>query len=137
MNPRFSSAFRPQTDGQTERANRVVEEVLRHFIDGSHANWEELLPLVAFAMNNARNETGETAHFLTFARHPVTPVTLALPRGQLPTLERVFSDLDETLEKVRALLLSAQDRQKAYADKFRIDHAFSEGMSVLLSTRNF
>ena len=53
IDPRFSTSFHPETDGQTERTNRVLEEVLRHFIDAEHSNWEDLLPLAAFAMNNA------------------------------------------------------------------------------------
>ena len=61
MDSRYSTAFHPETDGQTERTNRVLEEVLRHFIDGDHSNWEDLLPLASFAMNNAKSRsTGET-----------------------------------------------------------------------------
>ena len=62
--PRYSTAFHPETDGQTERTNRVLEEVLRHFVDGEHKNWEDLLPFAAFAMNNAKSSTtGETPFY--------------------------------------------------------------------------
>jgi hypothetical protein len=135
---RFSTAYHPQTDGQTERTNRVLEEVLRHFVDASHSNWEELLPLAAFAMNNAKSaSTGETPFFLNYGTHPATPVSLALPSGRLPTLDRVFQDLEGTLARIKGLLRSAQDRQKAYADRSRAPHAFQAGSQVLLSTRNF
>ena len=138
IQPRFSTAFHPQTDGQTERTNRVLEEVIRHFIDGDHKNWEDLLPLAAFAMNNAKSSsTGETPFYLNHGSHPLTPITLGLPEGRLPTLECVFQDLDSTLTRIRALLQAAQDRQKTYADaRFRAPHTFKVGDQVLLSTRN-
>jgi len=138
MQPRYSTAFHPQTDGQTERTNRVLEEVLRHFIDGEHKQWEELLPLAAFAMNNAKSSsTGETPFFLNHGCHPATPVSLGLPEGKLPSLDAVFKDLEFTHSKIRELLKSAQDRQKAYADaRFRRPHDFKKDDFVLLSTRN-
>jgi hypothetical protein len=137
IEPRFSSAFHPETDGQTERTNRVIEEVLRHFIDSDHVQWEELLPLAAFAMNNAKNSsTGETPFFLNHGSHPSTPVTLGLPQSKLPTLDTVFTDLDTTLSRIKLLMRSAQDRQKAYADKSRAPHEFAVGDLVLLSSRN-
>jgi hypothetical protein len=135
--PRFSTAFHPQTDGQTERANRVIEEVLRHFITGDHTNWEDLLPLVAFAINNAKSaSTGETPFFLNHGTHPGTPASVGLPEGKLPALDAVFSEMGATLTRARELLKAAQDRQKAYADKSRSPHTFQEGQLVLLSTKN-
>jgi hypothetical protein len=111
--PRYSTAYHPQTDGQTERTNRVLEEVLRHFIDGRHANWEELLPLAAFAINNSRSSTtGETPYFLNHGSHPATPASLGVPEGKLPTLEVIFQDMESSLSRVKELLKSAQDRQK-------------------------
>lgn len=138
IDPRYSTAFHPETDGQTERTNRVLEEVLRHFIDGDHKNWEELLPLAAFAMNNAKSSTtGETPFYLNHGSHPHTPVTLGLPEGKLPTLDVVFKDMDSTLNRIRELMKSAQDRQKAYADaRFRRPHTFQVEDQVMLSTKN-
>ncbi|MCO5581935.1 hypothetical protein L7F22_035824 [Adiantum nelumboides] len=49
----FSSAYHPQTDSQTERVNQILEEMLRHYIQQRLASWEEYLPLVEFAYNNA------------------------------------------------------------------------------------
>jgi hypothetical protein len=40
----MSTAFHPQTDGNTERVNRVLEEMLRHYIEPTQANWDSLLP---------------------------------------------------------------------------------------------
>ena len=40
---KFSTANHPQTDGQTERTNAVLEEYLRHFVTASQTDWLELL----------------------------------------------------------------------------------------------
>jgi hypothetical protein len=137
IDPRFSTAFHPQTDGQTERTNRVVEEVLRHYINGQHSNWEDLLPIVAFAINNAKSaSTGETPFFLNYGRNPHTALSVALPEPTLPSLAMVFQDLEGTLINVRKLIVAAQDRQKTYADKKRRPHTFTQGDLVLLATKN-
>ena len=137
LDSRYSTAFHPQTDGQTERANRVIEEVLRHFIDGTHKNWEDLLPLVSFAMNNARSSTtGETPFYLNYGAHPATPVSLGMPQSNIPTLDVIFQDMNDTLSRIKSLMKAAQDRQKAYADKKRKPHDFKVEDMVLLSTKN-
>ncbi|GMH40248.1 hypothetical protein BSKO_08152 [Bryopsis sp. KO-2023] len=45
----MSSAFHPQTDGQTERMNRVLEETLRCYVDARRRDWDERLPAADFA----------------------------------------------------------------------------------------
>jgi hypothetical protein len=44
-----SSAYHSQTDGQTERVNRILEDTLRHFTNAEQTNWDALLPMVEFA----------------------------------------------------------------------------------------
>jgi hypothetical protein len=138
---RFSTAFHPQTDGQTERTNRVVEEVLRHFVDGDHVAWEDLLPIVTLTMNNAKSSsTGQSPFFLNHGKHPVilSPISIDVPKENFPSLDTVFTDLKTTISKIKLLLQAAQDRQKTYADsRFRAPHAFNEGDQVMLSTMNF
>jgi len=71
---KMSTAFHPQTDGQTERVNRVLEEYLRHYVSPSHDNWDELLPLAEFAYNNSVHEAvRETPFFLNSGVHPRLP----------------------------------------------------------------
>ena len=50
---RMSSAFHPQTDGQTERVNQVLEDMLRACVLHFHSSWVKHLPLVEFAYNNS------------------------------------------------------------------------------------
>ncbi|KAE9014968.1 hypothetical protein PR002_g14076 [Phytophthora rubi] len=87
----MSTAAHPETDGQTERVNRVLEDVLRSYAT-SFASWSSFLPLAEFALNNAEHaSTGVTPFFANNARHPRVPALIAVghptaPRGS--TLSR-------------------------------------------------
>jgi len=52
----FSSAYHPQTDGQTERTNRVMQDVLRHYVAPDGKDWDTHLSMAEFAVNNAYHE---------------------------------------------------------------------------------
>ena len=145
-----SSAYHPQTDGQTERMNRVIEDTLRHYVCPDQDDWDEWLPMVEFAINDSKNEsTGETPFFLNYARHPRMPIELQLagagkrpkqgrpPEVPLaPAVQKFTADMQLALSRAKQLLQAAQDRQKAYADKKRRHVEFSVGQLVLLNTKN-
>lgn len=62
---KMSTAFHPQTDGQTERVNRVLEEYLRHYVNPSQDDWDQWLSMAEFAYNNSVHEAvRETPFFL-------------------------------------------------------------------------
>ena len=68
-----STAYHPQTDGQTERVNRVLEEIRRGYVQ-SYSNWSEFLPMVEFAINNSvYASTTHTPFFVNGIRHPLLP----------------------------------------------------------------
>ena len=72
----MSTADHPQTDGQTERVNRSVEDILRSICAEHPTEWSSMLPFVEFAINNSVHaSTGETPFFLNGLRHPRTPVS--------------------------------------------------------------
>ena len=72
---RMSTANHPQTDGQTEHMNRVVENTLRAFANHRQTNWDELLPLCQFAINNSfQTSTGESPFFLNSGQHHIYPL---------------------------------------------------------------
>jgi transposase InsO family protein len=49
----FSTAYHPETDGQTERMNQTLEDILRMYVMDQQKRWKEILPLVEFAYNNS------------------------------------------------------------------------------------
>jgi hypothetical protein len=118
----FSSAYHPQSDGQTERANKVIGEVFRDLSAGVPA-WDDLLPSVEFSINNSKSaSTKETPFFLNYGCHPRTHIRNQLPDGfrAIPPLKKAqFRDRDEALARVKLLLVQAQARQKSYSDQHR------------------
>ncbi|KAE8894474.1 hypothetical protein PF005_g19221 [Phytophthora fragariae] len=73
----MSTAAHPKTDGQTERVNRILEDVLRSYAT-SFASWSSFLPMAEFALNNSTHaSTGLTPFFVNNARHPRVPALLA------------------------------------------------------------
>jgi hypothetical protein len=136
---KLSSAFHPQTDGQTERMNRTLEETLRHYVDTGRADWDEHLPCAEFAINDSVNSsTGFTPFFLNYGEHPSNPLLGAPPAGPARSLDATaFTEaIADAVKSAKEHLRAAQDRQKAAADKRRRDVTFTVGDHVLLSTRN-
>ena len=52
-----STSYHPQTNGQSERMNRVLEDMLRHYVNPRQDDWDTLLPILEFAVNNSWNES--------------------------------------------------------------------------------
>ncbi|KAI1002837.1 hypothetical protein K3495_g5361 [Podosphaera aphanis] len=77
-----SSAFHPETDGQTERINSSVEQYLRAFVSFHQYDWIEWLPLAGFAGNNAISETTTVSPFL--ANYGYNPKLGVEPRQSCP-----------------------------------------------------
>jgi Reverse transcriptase (RNA-dependent DNA polymerase)/RNase H-like domain found in reverse transcriptase/Integrase zinc binding domain/Chromo (CHRromatin Organisation MOdifier) domain/Retroviral aspartyl protease len=137
----LSSAYHPQTDGNTERVNRVMEDMLRHFVAADQSNWEALLPMVAFAINGSHHDSIQTSPFmLNFGRMPRAPMQAALKvagsQGKAPGATQFVAELAEAQRKAKTCLEAAQQRQKAYADQKRRDVELKVGQQVLLSTKN-
>ncbi|KAF1313441.1 Pol protein, partial [Globisporangium splendens] len=79
----MSTAAHPETDGQTERVNRVLEDVLRSYAT-SFKEWSEFLPLAEFALNNSTHvSTGHSPFCVNYGIHPRVPASLV---GEVSTL---------------------------------------------------
>ena len=82
---KLSSAFHCQTDGQTERMNRLLQETIRHYIGSTHKQWEDHLACCEFAINDSRSETTERTPFqLNYGDHPRNPELGWAPPSRLP-----------------------------------------------------
>ncbi|GJP33550.1 hypothetical protein CLOM_g18077 [Closterium sp. NIES-68] len=134
---KMSSAFHPQTDGQTERTNRTLEQMLRSFIGPTQDDWDDLLPVVEFAVNNSVHEgTHEKPFILNCGRHPTTPATHGIGGLRVPAAKDFVAKQQEALKSARRWLQLSQQRQKSYADMKRREVSFEVGDKVLLSTKN-
>jgi hypothetical protein len=71
----FSSAYHPQTDGQTERVNQILEAMLRACAVKDNQNWDKCLPYAEFSYNNSYQESIKMAPFeFLYGRKCRTPL---------------------------------------------------------------
>ena len=71
---KFSTANHPQTDGQTERMNALLEEYLRHYVTASQKDWVDLLDVAQFCYNlHKSSATGMSPFELVYGQQPLAP----------------------------------------------------------------
>ncbi len=134
----MSTAYHPQTDEQTERANRTLEDMLRHYVKYRQTDWDEHLVAAEIACNNARqSSTGFSPYYLNAGQEinlPITQTTAAETNNTeaSDTIQR----MQEAIEKAKENIRVAQERQKKYADQERRQQEYKEGDKVMLSTAN-
>ena len=134
----LSTARHPQTDGQTERANRIIEDVLRHFVSPNMTDCDRHLCLAQFAMNSAWHETTQqTPFFLNHSRSPKTPLDIVMPHR--PVLDNPLSctfaeSLQQMVARARKFTMAAQQRHKRYYDAKHVPAVFAVNDKLLLST---
>ncbi|KAJ9507622.1 hypothetical protein QJQ45_019189 [Haematococcus lacustris] len=136
----LSSAYHPQTDGQTERANRTVEDMLRPYVNDHKTDWDQHLAAVEFAYNSSEHVgTGFTPFYLNYGQHPTTPSALLLPPPTLvpsQAAEDFVTSMRNNLTAARSALQRSIDTQKLHADQHRRHEEFEVGDLVLLSCAN-
>ncbi|KAL0544328.1 hypothetical protein IC582_019441 [Cucumis melo] len=129
----FSTAFHPQTDGQTERLNQVLEDMLRACALEFPGSWDSHLHLMEFAYNNSYQATIGMAPFEALygkcCRSPVCWEEVGEQRLMGPEL---VQSTNEAIQKIRSRMHTAQSRQKSYADVRRKDLEFEVGDKVFL-----
>ena len=133
----MSTANHPQTDGQSERANRTIEEILRCYVSPHHDDWDEKLATLEFAYNDSvQASTGFTPFFAHYGRHPYSPLSLSYPPARPPEEKASVTAFAERMQRlyreVRLGILKAQERQTAQANKTRRDVEFKVGDRVWL-----
>ena len=91
----MSTAFHPQTDGQSERAFSTLQQMLRAVVNPRQNDWSEYLPLLEFAYNNSKQaSTGFAPFSLCYGRQPATPFTRSLPSsGHVPAADTYVAEL--------------------------------------------
>jgi transposase InsO family protein len=134
----YSSAYHPETDGQTERVNRTMEQVLRAHCMQAGAQWDKHLPMVEFVLNSAVHvSTGLSPFKLMYGYEPVVPATLHADRSaEVAPAQEMLADMAAQLRRAQHNLERAQQSQQKYANKRRRDHVFTVGDMVMLSTEN-
>ena len=128
-----STAFHPQTDGQSERTIQILEDMLRACVLDFGGSWNKYLPLIEFSYNNSYQSTIEMAPYeLLYGIRCRSPLHWdEVGERQLLGPEAV-RQAQEAIALIRQRMLAAQSRQKSYADAKRRDVEFQVGDQVFL-----
>jgi len=130
---RMSSAYHPQTDGQSERTIQSLEDLLRACVLDHLGSWSEVLPLVEFTYNNSYHSSiGMAPYEALYGRRCKTPLCWNQD-GEAVVLGPKF--LQMTTDKVKIIkdrMRATQSQQKSYADKRRRPLEFEAGDHVFL-----
>ncbi|KAL4023299.1 hypothetical protein IC575_017051 [Cucumis melo] len=129
----FSTAFHPQTDGQTERLNQILEDMLRVCVLEFSESWDSHLHLMEFAYNNSYQATIGMAPFEALYGKCCRSLVCWDEVGEKRMLgPELVQTTNAAIQKIRARMLTTQSRQKSYADVRRKDLEFEVGDMVFL-----
>jgi hypothetical protein len=127
MVQKMSKAQHPQSDGQTEKANGILEDTLRHFVGPYQTDWDDYLAVAEFAMNNSWNQSiPNTPFMLNFGQHPDTPSALAL-RSKNPPVDQFGGKWSEQLVRAKRCLAMEAAQQRGS----RLTHVDAQLRSLL------
>ncbi|KAG8501385.1 hypothetical protein CXB51_003461 [Gossypium anomalum] len=129
----FSTAFHPQTDGQSGQIIQILEDLLRCCILEFSCSWERYLPLIEFAYNNSFQSSIKMAPYEALYGHKCrTPLFWTkLSKSKIFGVD-LIKDAEQKVKVIRESLKVASDRQKSYADLKQKDIEYQVGDKVFL-----
>lgn len=134
----MSTAYHPQTDGQTKRVNQCLEMYLRCAIHESLKQWKSWLPLAELWYNSAYHTSLGCSPFKAlYACEPNLVMAPPTPATTPVTVAEMIHTREQHYQHLKDHLLAAQNRMKLQADKKRIDLEFQVGDQVLLNLQPY
>ncbi|KAL0463297.1 UNVERIFIED_CONTAM: Transposon Tf2-11 polyprotein [Sesamum latifolium] len=135
----MSSSYHPQSNGQTERFNSMLEEYLRHFVRGTQKDWVKLLDVPQLCFNAQKSSsTNKSAFEIITGQQPLLPHTLDSPQSVRSPLARSFSqEWKQNVDIARSCLEKAQKRMKKHADQNRRFIEFNAGDLVMVKLKKY
>jgi hypothetical protein len=129
----FSSAYHPQTDGQTERTKQILEDMLRACALKYGKRWDKSMAYAELSYNNSYQASIKMAPYeALYGRQCRTPLFWSQTEESQVFRPDVLKDAEKQVQMVHESLKVAQSRQKSYADKRRRDLPFEIGDFVYL-----
>ena len=139
-----TTPYRPQSDGQSEVTNKVMEQILRAYIEPRQKDWDIKLPAVEFAMNDSEHSvTRFTPFYLNYGQSPATNLDILLDavKQDCPTVNPTASELiDQMQQDLSQAKQNIQEHwQKVLARPSTNKHSpkYKIGDQVMLSTNSF
>ena len=129
----LSSAYHPQTDGQSERTIQSLEDLLRACVLENSESWDKYLPLIEFTYNNSYHSSiGMAPYEALYERKCRTPLCWYESGENLLLGPELIQQTTDKIRMIQEKLKTAQSRQKSYANKKRRPLEFLEGDNVFL-----
>ncbi|GKE63455.1 putative reverse transcriptase domain-containing protein, partial [Tanacetum coccineum] len=133
MNLDMSTAYHPQTDGQSERTIQTLEDMFRAYVIDFGSIWDRHLPLVEFSYNNSYHTSIKAAPYeALYGRKCRSPVCWSEVRDSQITGPELIRETTEKIVQIKNRLLTARSLQESYADKRAKSLEFEVGDMVLL-----
>jgi hypothetical protein len=135
---KMSTAYHPQTDGQTERLNQTLEQYLRHYVNTRHNNWVELLPLAQIAYNHSpTTTTGTSPFYANFGYEPRDFTGISEVIADNPVAALTAAELRDMHTNLRLELMFCRQQMTKYANRKRLEGpTLKGGDKVYLLRRN-
>ncbi|GKB87819.1 hypothetical protein Tco_0960091 [Tanacetum coccineum] len=129
----MSTAYHPQTDGQSERIIQTLKDMLRACVIDFGKGWDRHLPLVEFSYTNSYHTSIKAAPFeALYGRKCRSPICWAEVGDAQLTGSKFFHETTKKIIQIKKRIQAARDRQKSYADKRRKPLEFEVGDKVML-----
>ncbi|GJX97392.1 putative reverse transcriptase domain-containing protein [Tanacetum coccineum] len=129
----MSTAYHPETDGQSERTIQTLEDMLRACVLDFGKSWDRHLPLVEFSYNNSYHTSIKAAPFeALYGRKCRSPVCWAEVGDAQLTGPAIIHETTEKIVQIKSRIQAARDRQKSYANIRRKPMVFQVGDKVML-----
>jgi len=134
---KLSTAYHPQTDGQTERINQELEQYLRVFIDHRQEQWPDWLGTAEFAYNNKIHMATKTSPFKANYGQDPRMGFKGRRKGKYEAAEKFVKKMKKIQEEAKAALGKAQEEMKRFGDRKRgKGEEYKVEDLVLLSTKD-
>jgi hypothetical protein len=135
---RMSTAYHPQSDGQTKIVNMVLQQYLRCFVHDKPKTWGNFLHWAEWHYNTAiHTSTGISPFEVVYGRTPPVLADYIPGTTTLQAVEANELDRTEVLQLLKKKLLKAQTTMKELADQKRIPHKFKVGDKVFVKLRPY
>ena len=133
----YSSAYHPQTDGQTEVVNRTLGNMLRSIVGDKPKQWDLALAQAEFAFNHMINRsTGKAPFAMLYTKLPNhTSDLIHIPLVPNSAADNMANRIVDTLQQVKTNLEAANARYKTLADLKKRPKVFNEGDLVMVHLR--
>lgn len=132
----FSKSYHPQTDGQTKKVNKILEDMLRMYVMHQQRKWQEYLPLVEFSYNNGYQESLNMSPFeALYGKSCNTPISWSDPVKRVLIGPYMLAEMELYMQVIRRNLKASQDQNKSYAYQHKASRSFGLGsMHICISS---